>query len=264
MSTADLWSEGAAYERFMGRWSRRVAVEFVDWLDIPAGLRWLDIGCGTGALTAAVLSRADPVSILGTDPSEAFVATTAREVDDPRAQFVVADAATTPSGRVDVVVAGLVVNFLPDPDGALRAARSAAPQGTVAAYVWDYADGMQMLRYFWDVAVALDPSAASLDEGRRFPSCRPDRLEDLWHQAGLQDVTTGSITIATDFNDFGDYWEPFLGGQGPASSYVASLHEHARVALRERIRAALPVTANGTVRLTARAWAVRGNASGHG
>ncbi|HXU97969.1 MAG TPA: class I SAM-dependent methyltransferase, partial [Jiangellaceae bacterium] len=111
MSTADLWSEGAAYERFMGRWSRRVAVEFVDWLDIPAGLRWLDIGCGTGALTAAVLSRADPVSIRGTDPSEAFVATAARQVDDPRAQFVVADAATTPSGRVDVVVAGLVVNF---------------------------------------------------------------------------------------------------------------------------------------------------------
>ena len=157
----------------MGRWSRHVAVEFVDWLDIPAGLRWLDIGCGTGALTAAVLSRADPVSILGTDPSEAFVATAARQVDDPRAQFVVADAAATPSGRVDVVVAGLVVNFLPDPDGALRAARSAAPQGTVAAYVWDYADGMQMLRYFWDAAVALDPSAASLDEGRRFPRAGP-------------------------------------------------------------------------------------------
>jgi hypothetical protein len=119
---------------------------------------------------------------------------------------------------------------------------------------------MQMLRFFWDAAGALDSAAIAQDEARRFPLCQPDRLEDLWRGAGLTEVTSAPITIATDFTDFDDYWEPFLGGQGPAAGYQESLTEHARAALRESLRAALPVAADETITLTARAWAVRGSA----
>jgi SAM-dependent methyltransferase len=258
--TTEKWSSGSAYERYMGRWSRAVAAGFVTWLNLPSGLRWLDIGCGTGALTATILARAEPANVLGSDPSEEFVAAAGYHLGDPRAQFVVGDAIALPPGGADVIVSGLVINFLSDPSETLQAWRSTAAQGTVAAYVWDYAEGMQMLRYFWDAAVALDSTATALDEARRFPVCQPNRLEDLWRRAGFADVTSAPITITTDFADFGDYWEPFLGGQGPAPGYVASLTEPARVALREGLRAVLPVAPEGTITLTARAWAVRGSA----
>jgi hypothetical protein len=131
--------------------------------------------------------------------------------------------------------------------------------GIVALYVWDYADKMELMRYFWDAAVALDPSARPLDEGVRFPICNPERLAALFQDAGLKNVETRAIDIPTDFRDFDDCWLPFLGGQGPAPGYAMSLSEGARNALRERIRAALPVQSDGSMHLTARAWAVRGS-----
>jgi hypothetical protein len=136
--------------------------------------------------------------------------------------------------------------------------RVAAPSGTVAAYVWDYAEGMRLMRAFWDAAAALDPAAASLDEGRRFPLCRPEPLARLFAAAGLREVATRAIDVPTVFRDFDDYWDPFLGGQGPAPAYCVGLAEDARTALRERLRTSLPVAPDGRIRLTARAWAVRG------
>jgi SAM-dependent methyltransferase len=235
-----------------------VAAEFVDWLDAGPQLRWLDVGCGTGALTSAILARADPTEVVGVDPSEAHVAWVSAHLDDPRARFVVGDATSLPPGTSDVVVSGLVLNFVPDPDGALAAMRARVPNGILAAYVWDYADGMQLMRCFWDAAVELDPDAAALDEGRRFSICRPDRLDALWRAHGFVDVTTRAIEVPTRFVDFDDYWTPFLGGQGPAPSYAMALDETRRADLRERIRAALPVTPTGEIPLTARAWAVSG------
>jgi hypothetical protein len=159
----------------------------------------------------------------------------------------------------DVVVSGLLLNFLPAPTAAVVGmARAARPGGTVAAYVWDYAGGMELLRTFWDAAVELDPSAGALDEGRRFPLCDPARLERLWRDAALTDVESTGLDVATPFQDFDDYWRPFLGGQGPAPSYVASLDDDRREALRERLRARLPAGADGRIALRARAWAVRG------
>ncbi|HUS13718.1 MAG TPA: SAM-dependent methyltransferase, partial [Chloroflexia bacterium] len=137
-------------------------------------------------------------------------------------------------------------------------ARVARPGATVAAYVWDYAGEMQMMRYFWDVAGALDPAAAAIEEGLRFPLCQPDPLADLFHQAPLADVTVRPIDIPTHFRDFDDYWTPFLGGQGPAPSYTMALPEDRRATLRERLRATLPTEPDGSIALIARAWAVRG------
>ncbi|MGH9277907.1 MAG: class I SAM-dependent methyltransferase [Acidimicrobiales bacterium] len=257
-----MWGRGDAYEPYIGRWSRLVAAEFLGWLAVEPGRRWCDVGCGTGALTTAILARCDPAEVVGVDPSEDYVAWAARNIgDDERARFVVASAEELPPGVADVVVSGVALNFMPDPGAALAAMRAAAPQGIVAAYVWDYAGRMELIRRFWDAAGALDPAAAALDESVRFSRCRPDWLEALWRDAGLADVETRAIDVPTRFRDFDDYWAPFLGGQGPAPAYAMSLDEAARTRLRERIRERLPVAADGSISLVARAWAVRSQAA---
>lgn len=257
----DVWASGDAYEPYVGRWSRLVAREFLGWLAVRPGAQWLDIGCGTGALTAAIIDHAAPASVQAVDPSLAYVLHARRGVRDRRATFVVADARRLPqpTGSVDAVVSALVLNFVPEPELALaEMARVARQAGTVAAYVWDYADGMQLIRHFWDAAVALDPGAAVLDEGHRFPICHPSALEALFRGAGLREVESRAIDVPTRFRDFDDYWRPFLGGQGPAPGYAMGLSEERRTALRERIRAALPIAPDGSIELVARAWAVRG------
>ena len=257
---SDVWASGEAYEPYVGRWSRLVARAFVDWLDAGPRKRWLDVGCGTGALTATVLDRCDPFEVVAVDPSEAYLTWASANVQDPRARFMLADATHLPSGPADVVVSGLALNFFPDTTAAVAAmgAQAAPDGGVVAAYVWDYAGGMELMRHFWDTAVDLDPAAADLDEGTRFPICRPDRLEALWRNAGLVEVATHAIDVPTVFADFDDYWTPFLGGQGPAPAYAMCLEEPQRVELRERLRARLPRAEDGSIALTARAWSVRG------
>ena len=258
---SEVWAGGDSYEPYVGRWSRKVAGPFLEWLGVGPGKRWLDVGCGTGALTGTILARCDPVKVVGVDPSAGFVAWATAHVDDPRARFVVADATHLPPGTVDAVVSGLVLNFVSDPPGALGAMRARAPEGIVAAYVWDYAGRMDLIRHFWDAAAELDPAAAGLDEGVRFPVCDPDRLEALWGDSGFVDVASRAIDVPTVFRDFDDYWTPFLGGQGPAPGYAMSLDASRRTALRDRIRDRLPVASDGSITMTARAWGVRGRSS---
>jgi len=235
-----------------------VARELMTWVGAERGYTWLDVGCGTGALTRTIL-ESSPARIIAIDASDGFASYARATIDDPRAAFVVADARAIPcmDGIADVAVSGLVLNFVPQPERAVsEMARVTRPGGTVAVYVWDYDAGMQMMRLFWDAAAALDPAAAAVDEGRRFPLCQPEALADLWRGAGLRDVETRALDISTRFTGFDDFWNPFLGGQGPAPSYVAKLDADARERLRERLRTQLP--ADGPIALTARAWAVRG------
>ena len=173
------------------------------------------------------------------------------EVDDAQAMSVV-------SASFDAALSGLVLNFIPKPMLAVQEmVRAVRPAGLVTAYVWDFASKMELMRYFWDAAVALDPAAVELDEGRRFQLCQPAALSALSSEGGLRDVQTRGIEVPTRFRDFDDYWSPFLGGQAPAPGYEMSLSEERRGALRERIRADLPVAADGSISLIARAWAVR-------
>jgi SAM-dependent methyltransferase len=260
----DTWAAGKLYEPYVGRWSRLVARDFLRWLDAPGGQDWLDVGCGTGGLSETILRQAQPRSVRGVDSSAGFVEHARAHVADARAAFEVGDAQSLPvaSAQFDAAVSGLVLNFVPKSDRAVQEmTRAVRPGGTVALYVWDYAGKMELMRYFWDAAAALDPKAAELDEGRRFPICRPDRLAELFGDAGLREVEAQTIDVATVFRDFDDYWTPFLGAQGPAPGYAMSLDEERRGALRERLRAALPAARDGSIALVARAWAVRGRVS---
>lgn len=257
----DSWSSANEYELYVGRWSRFVAREFLKWLAIPAGSQWLDVGCGTGVLSQVILQFADPAKVEGIDRSESFIGFAKEHVQDRRVQFEVGEAETlmADSGTFDAAVSGLVLNFISQPDRAVAEMRRVTRSGgVVAAYVWDYAGGMQMMRHFWDAAIALDPNASELDQGRRFPMCHPNALSQLFESAGLHDVEVRPIEVATVFRDFDDYWSPFLGGQGPAPSYLMSLNDEHRAALRERIRTGLPLVPDGSISLVARTWAVRG------
>jgi len=260
-ASSDKWAAGGTYEDFMGRWSRLLAPRFVSWLSVRLGVNWLDLGCGTGALADAICAAANPASVVGCDPSEPFIEYARRHQDDPRVSFVVAGVGQLPTrpGGFDSVTSLLALNFLPEPEAALdEMRRITAVGGLVSACVWDYAGRMEFLRYFWDSVGATDPAAGELDEGRRFPICRPNALESLFREAGLADVVSDSIEIPTRFSTFADFWAPFLGGTGPAPSYVASLDPPRREALAARLERLLPREPDGAISLVARAWVVRG------
>ncbi|BCY14133.1 class I SAM-dependent methyltransferase [Actinoplanes sp. L3-i22] len=257
------WQSGDAYESYVGRWSRRVAKIFVTWLDVPANSRWLDAGCGTGALSAQIPA---PALLIGIDKSPAFLSALPRAgvpaAPPPNRVLACAgDAAALPltDAGFDAVVSGLALNFVPRPESAVaELCRVAAPGATIAAYVWDYANGMAMMRHFWSAAAELDPDLGERDESRSFEFCRDDVLADWWSAAGLHDVTTRRIEIPTVFRDFYEYWTPFLGGQGPAPGYVTARSPAQRDALRESLRSRLPTQPDGSIPLTAAAWAVKG------
>ena len=257
----DTWASGLHYEPFIGRWSRKVAAEFLAWISLPPGSRVLDVGCGTGALSQSVLQNTSPGSVTGIDPSPEFVSFARQQIPDQRATFKVGSAESLdfPDAAFNATLSALVLNFVPQPDLAVAEMRRVTlPGGFVAAYLWDYSGGMELLRYFWDAAGSLDERALELDEGRRFPLCRPEPLRQLFESAELRNVEVRAINIDTVFRDFNDYWDPILGGQGPAPGYAMSLPEGRREELRDRIRGTLPVSGDGSIRLTARAWAVRG------
>jgi SAM-dependent methyltransferase len=260
-NAGDAWVAGDAYEVYMGRWSRRIARAFVEWLQPMRSANWLEVGCGTGALTSTICNVCEPASVVAADPSAPFVEHAREHFRDARVSFIVAGAENLPrrAGGFDAAVSGLVLNFLPDVETAVKSIRERLRSGGVAAaYVWDYADGMEFLRGFWEEAVALDPRAAAVDEGKRFPLCHPSALAALFRAAGLAGVDTHGLEIPTDFATFDDYWAPFLRGTGPAPSYVASLDRHGRELLKGRLAARLQTPGNGPIRLRARAWAVRG------
>ena len=262
-SPRDLWESGSAYERFMGRWSRELARAFIMWLGVPPGRHWLEVGCGTGALTSGILEIGRPASVVATDSSEQFVAHARATLPDDRVQFLTASADKLPAKAdgYDVVASSLVLNFISNPRAALRAMRSlAADHAIVAACVWDYAGGMEFLRRFWDVAVELDQAARQYDEGERFPICSPSGLEAAFREAGFPRIAVEALEVTTHFHDFDDYWGPFVGGPGPAPGYLSSLSAQKQQELASRLRATLPRNKDGSIALTAKAWAARAEA----
>ncbi len=265
VSRHDAWSAGDSYDRYMGRWSRQIAPRFLDWLDAAEQLEWLDVGCGTGALSAAIVGRCNPRSLIAIDPSDGFIATARRNLPDRRVEFRTADAQLLPleSASRDAIVSALALNFVPDRNRALvEMSRVARPGATIAFYVWDYpGGGLEFIHAVWQAAATLDPAALELSEDRRFPFCTAEGLCALAAQSGLSSVECSAIEIPTVFNDFDDFWLPFTWGAGPVPGYCASLLPEARERLRQRLHDTLPRAGNGTIALKARAWAIKARAA---
>lgn len=259
----DSWQSAVAYERFMGRWSFLIAQEFLNWLAIPSAQNWLDIGCGTGSLTRLILETQQPKEIIAIDSSADFISYAKRSINHPSVNFKVglAESLALDSHSIDAVVSGFVLNFVPQPKVAvLEMLRVAKSGGKVGIFLWDYAKDMQMLRYFWDAAIELDNKAIQFDEGIRFPLCREGQLESFILEVGMKKVETTPIVVKTVFQNFDDYWQPFLGNVGPAPNYAMSLNQKDRQRLKEKLRKSLPTENNGSITLLAKAWAVKGTA----
>jgi ubiquinone/menaquinone biosynthesis C-methylase UbiE len=257
----DKWTSGAHYDQWMGRWSRLLAQEFLKWLDFDAAMKWIDVCCGSGVVTEAIVERGAPASVVGVDASADQIAFAREHRAYPNVSFETGDATALrfPDSGFDVAVCGLGLNYIPNPALALKEFRRVIrPGGTVAVYVWDYAQGARFLREFWDVAIAVDSEAASFDQAQRFPMCTQEGLRSLFEQAKLEDADVHGLDVVTRFTDFDDYWEPLLTGQGSAPSYLATRDEQIRAAIRERLRARLPRDGQGVIELPARAWAIRG------
>ncbi len=260
MSIQDRWTSGAHYDQWMGRWSRLLAAEFINWLTLPVGLRWIDVCCGSGVVTEIIAERNAPAAVAGVDLSPAQISY-ARRRAGANVSFEVADATGLPfaDSTFDVAVCGLGLNYIPNPQQGLEEfCRVTRPGGTVAVYLWDYQHGARFLREFWDAAIAVDSEAATLDQARRFPLCTPEGLQSLFAQSRLEDLSVHALDIFTRFTSFDDYWQPLLTGQGSAPNYLAARDQKVRAAIREHLRAALPTSAEGVIEMPARAWAIRG------
>lgn len=257
-----MFTDSDAYDRYMGRWSRRLAPAFVEFAGVTAGDAVLDVGCGTGAVSVEAAKIAGAHRVVGIDRSPAYVAAASSQASpDAGVRFDVGDAMSLSfdAASFDRTLSALVLTFVPD--GARAAAemrRVTRPGGVAAAAVWDYGGGMEMLRVFWDEAVAIDPRLEPRDE-RHLPLCKDGELTTLWMAAGFDRVVSSAIEIEMPFASFEDFWEPFLLGQGPAGACVAAMdddtRDHLAAALRKRL---LHAGANAPPVLRGRAWAVRG------
>jgi SAM-dependent methyltransferase len=248
-----------AYDRLVGRYGPPLASALIGFAGVEPGMRALDVGCGPGALAAALAGRLGPASVSAADPSEPFAEACRARL--PGVEVVVAGAEALPhaDGSFDAVLSQLVVNFVGDAEAGVREmARVTRPGGTVAACVWDYAGEMTLLRAFWDAARDVDPErAAAADEGVVMRWCADGELAELWRAAGLRDVRFGSLVVSAAYAGFDDLWSPFPTGVAPSGAFCRALDDERRAALRDALLRRLGV-GDGPFELSARAWAVAG------
>jgi ubiquinone/menaquinone biosynthesis C-methylase UbiE len=253
----EMFTMSTGYETYMGRWSRQLAPAYVAFAAPQNGDRVLDIGTGTGALASALEAALGSSDITGVDPSAGFIAYATKNAKSGRARFEVGDAQKLrfTDASFDQTMSMLVINFIPDHNKAIAEMRRVTrPGGVVSSCVWDYADGMESLRIFWDEVVALDPAAEPKHE-RNMKLTHEGQLGALWKSAGLAKVQEKALVIDQAFKSFDDYWGPFLSGVGPGGAYVASLSDERRQQLEGRLRNRL---GNGAFTIKARAWCARG------
>lgn len=267
-TTPHTWANSDAYEAFMGRWSRIAADAALDWLDLPAGLRWLDVGCGTGASAEAIVTGADPSALTGIDPSPDFLAQAKQRVRDPRVTFEAGNAEALPvvSDQFDVAIACLVLHFMSDPQQGVREMmRCVRPGGTVAGYIWDIASDEQFTSPFWRAAESLDPRATAWEPLYRQKVNSAERVTTLFDDAPLDNVVAATLDFPIVFRNFADYWEPcLLDGSPPVQRYMATLSDDGKAALRGALRERLPVADDGLIPLRGRLWITRGTKAEQG
>ncbi len=253
-----LFADGKAYERMMGRWSRLAGDVFLDWLDLPKGLRWLDVGCGNGAFTEALIARGGPAEVTGIDPSEGQLAYARTRPGAKSAQFRVADAQSLPfaDGSFDAAVMALVISFVPDPAKAAgEMARVVRPGGCVATYMWDIPGGGLPLE---PIHKAMHSLGIALPTPPGFAISRQDKMRAIWEQAGLQSVEARVIRITIAYSGFDDFWDSNAVPVGPAGQAISKLAPAAREQLKAHLRQQLPAGPEGRISYEAFANAVKG------
>lgn len=255
---AGLFSDGEAYERVMGRWSRRVAEGFLGWLDVPPGARWLDVGCGNGAFTEDITARCAPSAVIGIDPSEQQIAYARTRAGSTVAEFLKGDAQALPfaEGDFDVAAMALVISFVPDPTKAVsEMARVVRRGGVVASYMWDVAGGglpsshVAIAMRSMGIAPQLPPNAAA---------SHADTMQDMWQAAGLAAVETRAFSISVGYSGFDEYWATHSLAVGPTGQAILRMDVTQKDELRSRLRDLLPTATDGTIAFEARANAVKG------
>jgi SAM-dependent methyltransferase len=253
-----MWNDAVGYETYVGHWSRAIAPRFVDWLSLPSGLKWLDVACGTGALTSAILACCDPDEVVGVDASPHYLEYAQEGCRDPRVQFVVGDAnfLSFPVSSFDVSVSGLALNFIAFDRSLAEQHRVVRPGGTIAAYVWDYAGEYEFARRFWDAALRIDPRAAAYDPGRKAKICHEQNLQQALLAAGCTGVETCVIDDSGEIPSREAYWHAFDGRQGSTSEYLSLLTDEQRLRLRATLLSTM--SPHGPVKLKVRALTVRG------
>jgi SAM-dependent methyltransferase len=248
------------YDRLVGRYGARLAGALIDFAGVEPGMRALDVGCGPGALTAALADRLGAARVSAADPSEPFVAACRERLAGVEVVVAAAEALPFERGTFDATLSQLVVNFMGDAEEGVRQMRRVTrPGGIVASCVWDYGGGMTLLRAFWDAAREVDPdgAAAAADEGAVMRWCAEGELAELWRAAGLRDVRSGPLAASAAYTGFEDLWSPFLAGVAPSGAFCRSLDEDRRAALHDALRRRLGV-GEGPFELSARAWAAAG------
>jgi SAM-dependent methyltransferase len=251
------FSDGEAYERFMGRWSRAAGTIFLDWIAAPAGARWIDVGCGTGAFTELVLDRCSPSAVVAVDPAQDQIEQARKKPVAKRADFRVGDAQALPfeTGEFDVVASALVINFVPDrPRMVAEMRRVGRPGALVASYVWDFADGgapnVPILRGLTQIG-ARSPAVSGTAESGLKP------LTAMFAAAGLKDIRTRKINIALTYPDFEDFWVSQTPAYSPSGKVIASLSDGDRAKLKETVRDSLHAGPGGSITRLATANAIR-------
>lgn len=254
---SNAFTDGKAYERMMGRWSKVAGSIFLDWLEQPAGLRWLDVGCGNGAFTEELITRCHPAAVEGIDPSAEQIAFARERTGTRMAHFQQADAQTLPfaDNSFDVATMALVIAFVPDPAKAVaEIARVVRPGGIIAAYMWEIPDKTPLAPLHLTLkAMGMEPQQP--------PSsavAKPTALQELWRKAGLASVETRSINIPVSYSNLDDFCASNVVPLGPHARLIASMSPETKAQLRERLRAALPIATDGSIVYEAVAHAVMG------